>query len=65
MANLTIFSTVSSIKSLTSMLLVGLCGKLTVKSKLAEKGDCDKRIEVSSSLLKNERIYARDIMFCE
>ena len=64
MANLTIFSTVSSIKSLTSMLLVGLCGKLTVKSKLAEKGDCDKRIEVRSSL-KNERIYARDIMFCE
>jgi len=47
------------------MLLVGLCGKLTVKSKLAEKGDCDKRIEVRSSLLKNERIYARDIMFCE
>jgi len=61
-------------------LLVGLCGELLVKSKLAENGirflsksgqagfdielkDSDKRIEVRSSLLKNEDIYPKDIMF--
>ena len=61
-------------------LLVGFCGELLVKSKLAENGirflskggqagfdielkDSGKRIEVRSSLLKNEGIYPKDIMF--
>jgi hypothetical protein len=61
-------------------LLVGLCGELLVKSKLAEYGipflpkggqagfdivleASGKRIEVRSSLLKNEGIYPKGIMF--
>jgi hypothetical protein len=59
--------------------LVGLCGELLVKSKLSEnnipytsKGgqagfdivlEDGRRIEVRSSLLKNEGIYSKDVMF--
>jgi len=59
--------------------LVGLCGELLVKMKLAEKGisfkskggqggydirlENGKKIEVRSSLLKNEGLYPKDVRF--
>ena len=74
-----LYESLNSIGERFSPFLIGLCGELLVKSKLIENNirftsrggqagfdielQSGNKIEVRSSLLKNEGIYPKDIMF--